>query len=47
MLLSFGYKDGVSNPAVQGVDSINPGQTTIDQGYVLVSIIARYYKEPV
>lgn len=29
---SFGYKDGVSDPAVDGVDPINPGQTVIDQG---------------
>ncbi|KAL9077060.1 MAG: hypothetical protein Q9157_003508 [Trypethelium eluteriae] len=32
----FGYKDGVSNPAVQDVEAINPGQATIDQGVALL-----------
>ncbi|PVH96478.1 peroxidase TAP [Periconia macrospinosa] len=31
----FGYKDGISNPAVDGVDSLKPGQATIDQGTAL------------
>ncbi|KAJ4303435.1 dye-decolorizing heme-containing peroxidase [Kalmusia sp. IMI 367209] len=32
----FGYKDGVSDPSVQDVDAINPGQTVIDQGVALL-----------
>ena len=31
---SFGYKDGISEPAVQDIESIKPGQTTVDQGLV-------------
>lgn len=33
---SFGYRDGISNPGVDGVDTLNPGQTTIDQGIALL-----------
>ncbi|KAF1960067.1 Dyp-type peroxidase [Byssothecium circinans] len=32
----FGYRDGISNPSVEGVDAINPGQTVIDQGVALL-----------
>ncbi|KAF2707322.1 DyP-type peroxidase [Pleomassaria siparia CBS 279.74] len=32
----FGYQDGISNPSVEGVDAINPGQTVINQGVALL-----------
>lgn len=33
---SFGFMDGISQPAVKGVDtSPNPGQDTVDQGVIL------------
>lgn len=34
---SFGFLDGISHPAVQGVDtSPNPGQETVRQGIILL-----------
>ena len=35
---SFGYKDGISQPAIKGVDDVDgkkplPGQTLVDMGY--------------
>ena len=39
---SFGYKDGISEPAVQDVESIKPGQTTVDQGYVLLRLSSQH-----
>lgn len=33
---SFGFMDGISIPAVKGVDTPLPGQTTIDTGRVLI-----------
>lgn len=36
-LISFGFLDGVSQPAVKGVDTApNPGQETIGQGIILL-----------
>lgn len=36
-VISFGFLDGVSQPAVKGVDTKpNPGQETIPQGIILV-----------
>ena len=36
-MCSFGYLDGVSQPAVSGVDTvINKGQETIGQGVILL-----------
>ncbi|KAF2704571.1 DyP-type peroxidase [Pleomassaria siparia CBS 279.74] len=33
----FGYKDGISQPAIDGIDAISsPGQSKVDQGVVLV-----------
>ncbi|KAF2691607.1 peroxidase TAP [Lentithecium fluviatile CBS 122367] len=32
----FGYKDGVSEPAVKDVESFKPGQTVVDQGVFLL-----------
>lgn len=30
---SFGYRDGISQPAVEGVHTPLPGQKTVEQGY--------------
>jgi deferrochelatase/peroxidase EfeB len=32
---SFGFKDGVSQPAINGVDTASNGQDIIDQGVIL------------
>jgi Dyp-type peroxidase family len=32
----FGYKDGISNPAVNEVEALKPGQTSVDQGIALL-----------
>ena len=35
MFSSFGYNDGISQPAVDGIDKAPKGQDTIDQGVIL------------
>ena len=37
MLISFGFLDGISQPAVAGVDTApNPGQETVPKGIILL-----------
>jgi deferrochelatase/peroxidase EfeB len=33
--LSFGYNDGISQPAIDGIDKAPKGQDTIEQGVIL------------
>jgi deferrochelatase/peroxidase EfeB len=35
VISSFGFNDGISQPAIDGVDTAPKGQDTIDQGVIL------------